>query len=73
MPHFEIIRCKDLMQRLGLSRATLWRRVKSGEFPKPLRLGGKTNNSAIGWLNSDVENWLEEQQKNSTGSEPCKK
>ena len=39
----------------GLSRSTLWRMVKEGAFPKPLRLGKK----AIGWRESDILNWLE--------------
>ena len=39
----------------GLSRSTLWRMVKEGTFPKPLRLGKK----AIGWRESDILNWLE--------------
>jgi len=27
---------------LGVSRATFWRRVKDGTFPKPVRIGGVT-------------------------------
>ena len=27
---------------LSISRATLWRRVASGEFPAPIKLGGRT-------------------------------
>ena len=27
---------------LGISRATFWRRVKDGTFPKPIRIGGAT-------------------------------
>lgn len=27
---------------MGVSRATLWRRVASGEFPRPIKLGGRT-------------------------------
>lgn len=27
---------------LGISRATLWRRVADGTLPKPIRLGGAT-------------------------------
>jgi predicted DNA-binding transcriptional regulator AlpA len=27
---------------LGLSRATLWKRAKTGDFPQPIRLGGRT-------------------------------
>ncbi len=27
---------------MGVSRATLWRRVAAGEFPRPIKLGGRT-------------------------------
>lgn len=33
-------RPSELAQALGVSRTTLWRLVKSGSLPQPLRLGG---------------------------------
>jgi predicted DNA-binding transcriptional regulator AlpA len=27
---------------IGVSRSTLWRRVAAGEFPPPIKLGGRT-------------------------------
>jgi predicted DNA-binding transcriptional regulator AlpA len=27
---------------LGVSRGTIWRRVKEGSLPKPIKLGGRT-------------------------------
>ena len=39
----------------GPSRSTVWCLAKSGDFPKPLRLGQK----AIGWRRADVEDWLD--------------
>jgi prophage regulatory protein len=27
---------------MGVSRATLWRRVNLGEWPRPIKLGGRT-------------------------------
>lgn len=42
----------------GLSRATLWRRVAAGAFPKPLKLGDARDGSAVGWLASEVVSWM---------------
>ena len=35
-----ILRTKDVLNVVGFARTTLWRRVKSGDFPQPVRLGG---------------------------------
>ena len=43
--------------RLPLHPNTLWRKVKSGEFPAPVKLG--PNSTA--WKLSDVEQWEEKQ------------
>lgn len=39
---------------LPITRQTLWRWVRSGKFPAPLRLG----ESRVGWRESDVSRWL---------------
>ncbi|MDE0133136.1 MAG: AlpA family phage regulatory protein [bacterium] len=41
----------------GLSRTTLWRLRRTGEFPAPVRLGGDASR-AVGWLRSDIEEWI---------------
>lgn len=33
------IRLKEVLQRTGLSRSTLYDRMEKGEFPKPLKVG----------------------------------
>ena len=52
-----ILRCREVVKYCGLSRATIERRVREGEFPKPIPLGGK----AKGWLVSEVDAWLHSQ------------
>ncbi len=41
----------------GLSRVTIWRRVRDGDFPSPIRLGGPKTR-AVGWRRSEIEDWL---------------
>ena len=53
-----ILRLPEVVEITGLSRATIWRRVKVGEFPKPVRLGGLRSRS-IGWYESAIREWLE--------------
>ena len=38
----------------GLSRATIYRKMRKGQFPKPLKLGDR----AVRWRQSEVEGWL---------------
>jgi prophage regulatory protein len=40
---------------LGISRATLYRLVKKGLLPPPVKLGGR----AVGWLSTDVTEFIE--------------
>jgi prophage regulatory protein len=51
----QVIRTRDLCNRLGLSRTTLHRMRERGDFPTPIQLGP----NSVGWIASDVQAWLE--------------
>jgi len=51
-----ILRLPDVKARTGLSRSTIYLRIKEGKFPYPIGLGPR----AVGWVESDVENWLDQ-------------
>ena len=53
-----ILRTPVVLALIGLSRTSLWRRVRVGDFPAPVRLGGR-GSRAVGWRRVDVERWLE--------------
>ena len=53
----KILRLPDVKARTGLSRSTIYLRISQDQFPKPIPLGGR----AVGWLDSDIESWLEQQ------------
>ena len=52
-----VLRIKEVVERTGLSRSTLDRLVKSGDFPEARQLGRK-GSRAKGWLLSEVEDWI---------------
>ena len=54
-----ILRLPQVLVLTGLSKTTLWRRVRAKEFPPALRLGGP-GTRAVGWRRSEVEQWLRE-------------
>ena len=53
-PTNTIIRLKEVVKRIGLSRSTLYVFMQADKFPRPLQLGAR----AIGWLEKDIDDWL---------------
>ena len=54
-----ILRFREVCRMIGLSRTTLWRKVRDGEFRAPVRLGA----NSIGWRRSAVEGWLSDREQ----------
>ena len=52
-----ILRMPAVLDATGLSRTTLWRRVRAGDFPAAVRLG-EPGSRAVGWRRAEVESWL---------------
>ena len=52
-----ILRLPAVKFRTGLSRSTIYLRMATGDFPKPVALGQR----AVGWLSSDIDHWIEQQ------------
>jgi len=44
---------KEVMRETGLSRPTIYRRIRSGDFPRSIRLGART----VRWAERDIELW----------------
>ena len=60
-----ILRLPDVQKRTGLSRSTVYLRVSEGDFPRQIRLGPR----CVGWLESEVDAWLEDRIKASRPAE----
>ncbi|MDH4319763.1 MAG: AlpA family transcriptional regulator [Desulfobulbaceae bacterium] len=54
-----ILRRKQVETRTGLSRSTIYLRMRKGTFPKPVSLGVR----AVGWLENEIEAWLAERME----------
>ncbi len=51
----ELLTSREVLRLLGFrSRVTLWRHVRSGDFPAPVSTLGRS----IAWRRTDVEQWL---------------
>ena len=49
-----ILRRREVEQQTQLSKSTLYRKVNSGTFPRPIKLGER----AVGWRRKDIEDWF---------------
>lgn len=49
-----ILRLPSVIKRTGLSRSTVYRKIRARTFPKPLKISER----CIGWRESEVESWL---------------
>jgi prophage regulatory protein len=61
-----ILRLPEVKTSTGLSRSTIYFRMAEGTFPKQIPLGRRT----VGWLEKEIQQWLERQIQTSRSSEP---
>ncbi len=61
-----ILRLPDVKSRTGLSRSSIYLKISENSFPPPVSLGGKR---AVGWIETEVQEWIEQQIKLSRPSE----
>ena len=58
-----ILRLPQVKIKVGLSRSSIYSAVTEKRFPKPVRLGAR----AVGWLESEVDEWVNKQVELSRG------
>ncbi len=51
----KILRLKNVIEKTGLSRSTIYAYMKEGRFPQAIRLGAR----AVGWNENDIDIWIE--------------
>ena len=51
----KILRRPEILNRTGLCRTTIYKLIAQNNFPKPVKLGTR----AVGWLESDINEWIE--------------
>ena len=49
-----ILRWPELKNTVGYSRTNIYYLMQKGDFPQAIKLGGR----AIGWLESEVNEWI---------------
>lgn len=54
LPDTGFVRQRLLLRFVPFSKSTLWRRVKAGDFPAPVKL----SSGITAWKVEDVRNWI---------------
>ena len=55
------LRLPAVKRLTGLSRSSIYLRIKAGDFPAPVKLGGR----AVGWVEEEVETWARDRVRES--------
>ena len=59
LPSTGFVREKNILRIVPVSHSTLWNYVKSGKFPRPVKLSG----NVTAWRNEDVIAWITEKSR----------
>jgi prophage regulatory protein len=52
-----LLREPQVLERIGLSHSTLWKKVGEGLFPAPVRLDPEGR--AVAWVASEIDDFIE--------------
>ena len=61
-----LLRRTDVEVRTGLTRSTIYRLMRAGEFPEPLKLGPR----AVRWWATEIESWIAERPRATGETKP---
>ena len=54
MVQTRILRLPVVMERVGISRSSIYKFIAAGTFPKPVQLGPRS----VGWLETEIDEWI---------------
>jgi len=60
-----LIRPKDLANKLGIGISTLYERMKQPDFPKKIRI----SKQAVGFRESEIDEWMNKNTENKKNSQ----
>jgi prophage regulatory protein len=49
------VRLKEVLSICGKSRSSVYEAIKKGEFPKPIKLRGRSS----AWIKSEIDHWVQ--------------
>ena len=63
MENSNLLRLKQVMDRTGLGRSSIYAMASKGEFPKPIKIGLRSS----AWLENEIRDWVRDKIFESRG------
>ena len=60
----KLIRLKDVIERTGLARSTIYSKIQDGKFPNSISLGERS----VAWIDREISEWIEQKILTSRNS-----
>ena len=57
------LRVRTVVEMIGLSKSTLYARIRDGSFPKPIQIGAQT----VVFLESEIFDWMKDKAARRAG------
>ena len=61
-----LLRRPEVEVQTGLTRSTIYRLMRAGEFPEPLKLGPR----AVRWRATEIESWIAKRPRATGETKP---
>lgn len=58
----EFLRMKEVCERVGFCRSTLYKLMSENKFPQPIKIGDR----AIAWTDDTITEWMQQRIDQST-------
>ena len=65
MSELRLLKVREVIAKVGLSRGHLYRMIAAGEFPKPVPLSAR----ARAWRSDEIDHWIDERTAAREGVE----
>ena len=66
-PSKQMLRVSEIADWLNVSKTTIYKWVKDGNFPEPIILGEGDRSAASRWLKEEVDLWLQSRTRGVQG------
>ena len=65
-PPPELLRCAEVVQRFGIDKTQIYRLMRAGDFPPPVRIGRRS----VRWRREDLDRWVASRPTATPGEAP---